>query len=293
MAEKRTPQGILVRKVRFEFPPDLDPHWHAAKPEWSHLVNSASLLLPYLEPYLIDNIREAMPRITDPALREEAAGYIGQESQHFQQHRRFNDVLISKGYGQLRAHEQQWTQDYEGFAKTRSLKFNLAYTVGLETFALAVSHAMIKHRDHFFRGADPEVPSLFLWHFVEELEHKNVAFDVYQHVYGDYWYRVYGMLFVLAHLVRRVRQGYIILFKADGVWGKWRTRWAIKRIAFRLFAYLIPHIVKYALPGHHPSQVPDPAWAKEWVDLYEQGKPGLLKLDTMKLHLPSVPLSAV
>jgi len=290
MSEKRTPGGILVRKVRFEFPQDLKPHWHATQPEWSQLVNSASLLLPYLEPYLIDNIRNALPHITDPALREEAAGYIGQESQHFQQHRRLNDVLISRGYEQLRAHEQQWAQDYERFAKTRSLKFNLSYTAGLETFALAVSQAMIKHRDLYFGGADPEVPSLFLWHFVEELEHKDVAFDVYQHVYGHYWYRIYGMLFVLAHLVRRVRQGYIILFKADGVWGKWRTHWAIKRITFRLCRHLIPRLVQYAMPWHHPSHVPDPAWAKEWVELYEQGQKGLLKLDTSKLSLPLVPL---
>ena len=34
----------------------------------------------------------ALPHITDPALREEAKAWMGQEAQHFKQHRRFNEV---------------------------------------------------------------------------------------------------------------------------------------------------------------------------------------------------------
>ncbi|MGH7960458.1 MAG: metal-dependent hydrolase [Candidatus Binatia bacterium] len=284
MGEKRTPQGILIRKVRFEFPPDSNPHWNPAKPEWSQMVNSVSVVLPYFEPFIIDSIREASPHITDANLQQEAAGLIGQESQHFRQHRRFNEVLIAKGYEQLRAHEQRMTRDYERF-KTRPLKFQVAYCAGLETMALGMGHLMIQHRDYFFGDADPNVSSMFLWHFVEEIEHKNAAFDVYQHVYGDYWYRVYGMACGLLHLFSMVRDGYIILLKADGLWGKWKTRWAIKKLAFRLWSGLLPYVFRHALPWHHPSKVADPAWMQEWVALYDQEEQGLTKLDTTKMAL--------
>jgi len=34
MSAKKTAQGIEVRKVPFEFPPDFQPHWHPADPAW-------------------------------------------------------------------------------------------------------------------------------------------------------------------------------------------------------------------------------------------------------------------
>ena len=203
MSDKKTFQGIVVRKVQFEFPPDFQPHWNPAKPALSQLVNGTSIMLPYMEPFIINSIRQAAKHITDPDLQKEAKAWIGQESQHFMQHRRFNEVLIATGYPQLREREQEIQREYEQL-KIRPLKFQVAYTAGFETMALAIGHTIIAHREHFFRDADPNVSSLWLWHVVEEIEHKNLAFDVYQHVYGDYWYRVYGMLYALMHLVRMV-----------------------------------------------------------------------------------------
>jgi uncharacterized protein len=57
MSAKKTAQGIEVRKVPFEFPLDFRPHWHPADPALSQLINGTSILLPYLEPFIIDAIR--------------------------------------------------------------------------------------------------------------------------------------------------------------------------------------------------------------------------------------------
>jgi predicted metal-dependent hydrolase len=150
--------------------------------------------------------------------------------------------------------------------------------------ALAIAHTLIEQRAYFFGEADPNVSSLWLWHLIEEIEHKNLAFDVYQHLYGGHWYRAYGLLAALIHMVGLIRPSYITLLKADGLWGKWKTRWAIKKLAFRLFVSFLPRALRYALPGHHPSQVVDPAWMREWVALYDKGENGLTKLDTAKMH---------
>ena len=42
-AGKRTPGGILVRRIAFEYPDDLRAWWHPSRPEWSQIVNAASL----------------------------------------------------------------------------------------------------------------------------------------------------------------------------------------------------------------------------------------------------------
>jgi len=75
----------------------------------------------------------------------------------------------------------------------------------------------------------------------------------------------------------------MVLLKADGLWGKWKTHWAIKKLTFRLFASALPGILRHALPWHHPSRVADPAWMREWVALYDKGERGLAKLETSKL----------
>ena len=56
MSGKKTAQGIEVRKVPFEFPSDFRPHWNPDDPTLSQLINGTSILLPYMEPFIIDAI---------------------------------------------------------------------------------------------------------------------------------------------------------------------------------------------------------------------------------------------
>ncbi len=63
MSANKTAQGIEVRKVPFEFPLDFQPHWHPTDPALSHLINGTSILLPYMEPFIIDAIRQTSEHI--------------------------------------------------------------------------------------------------------------------------------------------------------------------------------------------------------------------------------------
>jgi predicted metal-dependent hydrolase len=63
---------LTVRTIPFEFPSDLKAHWNSNKPEWSQMVNGASLVMPYLEPYLIRSVRAGLSEIDDPRLQAEA-----------------------------------------------------------------------------------------------------------------------------------------------------------------------------------------------------------------------------
>ena len=37
----------------------------------------------------------------------------------------------------------------------------------------------------------PVFMQMIEWHFVEELEHRTLAFDVYEPIVGDYFYRLF------------------------------------------------------------------------------------------------------
>lgn len=281
---------IQVRRISFTWPEVVRAHWHPARPEWSQMANAGSLLMPYLEPYLIAGIRDALPRIADPRLAEDARAYMGQEAQHYQQHRRFNERLLAPGggYERLREWEALVEADYARLREARSLDFHLAYAAGFETMALALGHVLVRGRAHYFRGADPEVASLVLWHFVEELEHKRVAFEVYQHVVGRWTTRVHGLLYAVTHTLARTRRAYRLLLEADGRWGRWRTRWALKREIARLFVAGLPWLLESLSPWHDPGRFADPEWARDWLASWDAGTRSLLRLDTARIErLPS------
>jgi hypothetical protein len=285
---QKTPRGILVRRVQFEYTEDLRAHWHPERPEWSQVVNAASLLMPYLEPFLIDAIRAAIPKLGDSVLASEARGYVAQEAHHYRQHRRFNDLLVARGYAGIRDFEKTLRDDYERLARERTHEFQLAYAAGFETMALAIGHLLIRLRVPLFRGADPAVSSLVLWHFVEELEHKHAAFDVYQAAVGRYGLRVRGLAYAMWHTLSRTRQAYRMLLRADGLLGTWRTRVRLQLLMLRLFAHAAPWILEALSPWHDPSRFSDPAWARDWIRLYDAGEPRLLRLDTARIAaLPS------
>ncbi len=275
---------LRVRKVQFAYTDDLAPHWNTRRPEWSQVVNAASLLMPYLEPFLNRAVPEAIPRIDDPELRAEAKAYCGQEAHHYKQHRRFNDLLLARGYERLREYEQTLVDDY-AHLKRQPLAFRLAYAAGFETMALAIGHMLVRHRSFFFRDADPSVSSLVLWHFVEEVEHKRAAYDVYRAVVGSYPQRLRGLAHALWHTLRRTRQAYVMLLEEDGLWGRWQTRVALKLLMTRVFFACLPTMLESLLPWHDPARVADPVWVREWVELYERDEPGLLRLDTRRIHL--------
>ena len=83
---------------------------------------------------------------------------------------------------------------------TKSLKFNLAYAEGFEAFTTATARFTFERGPAM--GLHPAVRDLFAWHLVEELEHRTVAFDVYEQVCGGNFYRLFVGVFAQWHMLR-------------------------------------------------------------------------------------------
>jgi len=282
MAIGTTSIRMTLRSMPFQFEA-TNGHWNVARPEFSQVVNSASLAMPYLEPYLIRSMRAARAQISDPALQAELDLYIKQEAAHYKQHRLFNDTLRVAGYGCIEALENTLHEDYTRLEKQRSLRFNLAYAEGFEAMALVIGQMLIEERVFLFGNSNPAAASLVLWHFVEEIEHKNVAYDVLHHLYPGYWLRISGLIYATTHIFWRTRQGYHRLLKEDGLWKSLASRWALAKVLFRILSNLIPKWLRILKPGYHPSQIADPAWALAWAALFRENPAGAAQLDTAQL----------
>ncbi|MFT6510499.1 MAG: putative metal-dependent hydrolase [Parvibaculaceae bacterium] len=258
---------MVIRKIPFAYVDSIEPIWNPKKPEWSHMVNGASLTMPYLEPFLIKTVREAMMQLTDEGLKADARGFIGQEGQHYMNHQRYNDTLKRKGYTDLSDVEAEMTEDYKRL-QGKSLRWRLAYTAGFETMTMGITEWLISARKDLFVDADPVVTSLILWHMVEETEHKTVAFELYQELFGNYFARLVGLVYATYHISKFSRRAYKRMMKRDGTWGSLRCRFRLWAMVAKFGWNIAPALLRSLFPGHHPDHVTDPAWVTEWADAY-------------------------
>lgn len=277
---------ILVRRIPFAFDEKIEPVWNPGRPEWSHMVNGASLTMPYLEPFLIKTVTEALKQVSDPALKADVHAFIGQEGVHFQSHRRYNEIL-KQSYPELAEVEAAMDADYRRFQK-RSLKWRLAYTAGFETMTMGITEWLARSRSQLFAGSDSAVASLVLWHMVEETEHKNVAWDLYNHLYGDWRGRAWGLVAGTVHVALASRKGYVRMLQRDGLWGRPASRLRLWAMVARFLIHASPAMLRSLLPGYHPSRVSDPAWMLQWVAAYARLPEGTIPLlDTSNPEIPA------
>ena len=205
--------NITVRQMPFEFPDEIDPVFMDGDHQQSFAFIAGSLLLPYLEPYLIRSMKAAEKRVTDPDVLEGLKKFVAQEGQHYQMHKKFNETIRRAGFPGLKALVKELSDDYKRFTKTKSLRFNLAYAEGFEALTMnAVKHMM---EPSGFGDDLPVFMQMVEWHFVEELEHRTVAFDVYDHVCGGYLYRLIIGMWAQWHFTKWIRRATKYMLKAN------------------------------------------------------------------------------
>lgn len=193
---------MIVRKPLFNFKKSL-PHWNASEPEFSQINNSASTILPHLEPYLIKVLKKAREYLKegqDDALIQDMDLFIRQEANHFKMHDAYNQTLYENGYPELKAFENKLSDDYKVFLSDKSLKFNIAYSEGFESVGIIQAEFIFNHALKWVEGADEPVRALWEWHLAEEYEHRTVCYDIYKRLYGGYFYRIYGLFYAMIHL---------------------------------------------------------------------------------------------
>lgn len=206
---------MTVRRMGFEFTPDMQRVFIKDDPEMSYMFLGAWMMLPYLEPYLIRTMRQALPRIEDPGLKSDLKHFCMQEGEHYKQHARANDVIrsINPGFAGLRELEAELDAEYKRFSREKSLRFNLAYAEGFESMTSAVSTVQLEIG--LYDRVDSPLAELAKWHVMEELEHRSVAFDVLHAVGGGYLYRVAHQMWAQAHYFRWVKRFADLMRTAD------------------------------------------------------------------------------
>jgi len=260
-----------VRIMDFEIDPQLV---RDALPE-VFPAYGISMTLPYLEPYLVRTMRAALEHCTDPVVAQEVRQFIGQEAQHYRQHAVLNDIIrsISPELEGLREIEDQLEADYQRFTQTKSLKFNLAYAEGFEAATFAGGRANFRNKvfDRLETIQNTDLLRLFIWHALEEVEHSTVTFNIYDHLYGDYLYRLVAGTYGQYHFFK-----YVFLFSkfiaqnAPQALEQGRALWPTKNLIgdWKEQLSLLGQISRVYLPGYNPAKMAIPENVAQYSKTY-------------------------
>lgn len=198
------PRAVPTRRISFEQSLAELPRHFAGEGDLilSHLGATLSSVFPDGEDFFVRSVRHYRDQITDPELRKQVAGFIGQEAVHGREHRAFNRRLSELGYP-TRVYERITRRSLGLRERVAPPSSNLAATAALEHFTATLAELLLSDEEARRMLGDPAVANLFLWHALEESEHKAVAFDVYRAVGGGERMRVVTMVlmrftFVLA-----------------------------------------------------------------------------------------------
>jgi uncharacterized protein len=269
---------IPRRNIEFGFDPASIPRdWYAGDPFITTQLDALSLLFPEGERFFVEAVKQLRHLVDSPELRAAVVGFIGQEAMHGREHRAFNELMVAHGYHQA-PKVDAWLK---GFLKlVRKLlppRSQLAATCALEHFTAIMAERLL--RDERMRaGFHPQVVNLWLWHALEETEHKAVAFDVYQAAKGGYLRRVAIMLLATVIFFAVTIGVQLRLLATRGVlWKPWR--WVRGLTTLWLwpghFTRMIPAYLDYFRPGFHPDDRDAAALLEEWRERLFGG-PGAL-----------------
>ncbi|EKF75996.1 hypothetical protein A11A3_00840 [Alcanivorax hongdengensis A-11-3] len=272
---------LKARRVQFNFD-DTPLHWLRDDPFSTHVINGIHLLLPAGELWFCRVYNQALPLVTDDQLRADVEGFIRQEAVHSRAHSKaqlylerhglsvdafvnrvewlFGTFLGDAPFGikqlQRRAFAKQW------------LIMRVGIIAAIEHFT-GVLGQWAMDNESWEQNGDATMVDLFKWHLAEEVEHRTVAYDLFEHLcksqLGFYVSRQALMAIVFPLFIYFIAEGGRSLARQDkDKRARELARMMIPRLLLELqnvgnqshnvptFSFLVNATLRWISPRFHP-----------------------------------------
>ncbi|MFF2997470.1 metal-dependent hydrolase [Streptomyces sp. NPDC057950] len=264
---------ITPRRLSFDW--ERTPlHWIPDEPTATHVINVLHLLLPAGERWFVKVLKEGLPLIGDPELLRDVKGFMGQEATHSVQHAYVLDHLAAQhlATGDFTRHVDFLFEKVLGerpplgvpLPGREWLRLRLSVVAAIEQFTAVLGDWVLAAEGLDRAGSDEVMLDLLRWHGAEEVEHRAVAFDMYQHCGGEglprYARRIAGMAVTAPMMLYLWAWGAAYLVRHDPqLAGRARYSLAAHNRAVR--KGLLPSwkelgaaVPRYLRRSYHPSQ---------------------------------------
>lgn len=269
----RAGASFPVRRMNFDFD-SVPEYWMNGSAGLTHFMTALSALFPAGEKFFIDSVRAVRqhPGIKDNAeLQKEISAFIGQEAMHTQEHVGFNASAQKFG------HDVDTLDGYTGKVLKNSSKFlamigkpfgfnkemvDLTITTALEHFTATIATQLLVNPHIQELMTDETMKTMWLWHAIEENEHKAVAYDVFEGIFGRDLkaYSLRNTALVVSMLAIFITQSYFVakLLQEDGKLNL-KELGTIYTYAYSpskgIITGMLDEMLAYFKPGFHPNDL--------------------------------------
>lgn len=278
----RAGASFPVRRMNFDFN-NVPEYWMNGSAGLTHFMTALSALFPAGEKFFIDSVRAVRyhPSIKDDeTLQKEISAFIGQEAMHTQEHVNFNASAQKFGHDvealekftdtTIQTAIKTFVKIVKPFGMTKDM-VDLTATTALEHFTATIASQLLVNTHIQELMTDETMSTMWYWHAIEENEHKAVAFDVYEGVFGKgvkaYALRTSSLVFAMT-LIFLIQSSFVLrLLKQDKKLNLDELS-VIYKYAYSPSKGIITGMAKemlaYFKPGFHPNHLDTVGLLKTW-----------------------------
>lgn len=234
-------------------------------------LNVTSYAFPSGEPFFCDALLYYKDQITDPELKKQVTLFVGQERVHAFAHAKMNDFLVPTF--NLDVSLMKGAENDSILARQLPPDHQLAITVAQEHFTSMLARHLLGH-PQMVELIHPGYRKLWVQHSIEELEHKAVAFDLFQHLKLSRRIQFKGMFdatYSTARFLFGAAFEVVLASKGRKLEGLLSALKIFFHPSFGLFwSSMALQWVSFFMPWYHPNNKDDSALIKQWMPYIEQ-----------------------
>ncbi len=265
---------ILRRDINFGIGENPAPLWCDNDEIRTAFFDAFSLFLPEGERFFIRAVHHYLDQVKDERLRRDIKGFSAQEALHTREHELYNEALRREGlplddvYLRIRTLLNKVTGSLE----------RITVTVGLEHLTACLGYVTLKYPE-ILANSVPRYREIWTWHSLEEIEHKAVAFEVFQIATAKLpkW-QVYllrcSVLLVATKLISRMQYDLALeILRVRGYQTTWKTKGKLLWVMLGRPGYyrrIIGYYLCFLKPGFFPSHGAEVPYALPWRQHFNQ-----------------------
>ncbi len=259
---------VKPRHIKFAIQKAHRKYWFNDSAVKTLHANTLTASIPYGEQFFIACVLPYVKTIKDKTLRKNAIQFAKQELNHSKEHFRLFLKTVKPFYPRLKVKNNFYQKLFQGVALIVGPKIRLAMVAAMEHFTAVTGELYIREPERL-GGIDERIYLLWQWHFIEEIEHKAVAFDILKTVTPNYLIRATGFFLAASFLMIGFLSAYGHMVIADKLYLKPSFYWQSLQFFWGKQGFLRrlswPYL-RYLLPSFHPNQEGDPALTQRLID---------------------------
>lgn len=261
---------LALRNIKFDFRQNRKKYWYDNNPVKTLYANTITASIPYGEKFIFLSVRLLLKDLKDKSFRKKVWQFSQQEANHSREHLRLYRQLVKPFYPRLKLNKRGLYKVSQGIAWLVGRKIHFSTIAAIEHFTATTSEMYLLHPE-LFNGMEEQFHLLWLWHFVEEVEHRAISFDILTHIRSGYVHRIIGFflgsIFIAASLIGPFVHMAIHdkLYRSWGFYKEvyyffWRREGIIKKAIVPYLQFLLPHYhpnryIKLDMLNHYQEKI--------------------------------------